>query len=266
MVATSRATRPLLTVFLSQIVVTLLLAVFACRAQSSEGIVLSSKVEIAAEIPHHNQPMTLSAQPAVSNSRRFHALPSFLTAQQPDEHAPLTSKEKFDAVVRSSFDYSQAAWFGVAAGISQAQNHQASYGQGAAGYSKRYASAFADSTIGAFMQDAVFPSLLRQDPRYFRSGQGTVSRRSGHALAHTFVARGDSGRAQPNLSLILGGAVAAAISTYSYHPARDRNLRHVAANGLAVQVGSHTLTAMLIEFWPDLRAKMHATQRRTLSH
>ena len=46
----------------------------------------------------------------------------------------------------------------------------AAWGQGLKGYGKRYAAGFADQAIGNFMTGAIYPSLLRQDPRYFRTG------------------------------------------------------------------------------------------------
>jgi hypothetical protein len=55
---------------------------------------------------------------------------------------------------------------GFAAGIEQANNSYAEYGQGAAGYSKRYAAKFVDGRNSDFLTHAVFPALFRQDPRY----------------------------------------------------------------------------------------------------
>ncbi len=41
---------------------------------------------------------------------------------------------------------------------------------GAAGYGHYFATAYADLVIGDFMTEAIYPTLLHQDPRYFRRG------------------------------------------------------------------------------------------------
>jgi hypothetical protein len=172
--------------------------------------------------------------------------------ESPQKLSPLTTQQKFRVVARSSFDYVEYPWYAFRAGISQAQNSEPAYGQGASGYAKRYALTFADCTIENFMVGAVFPWLLRQDPRFYRSGEGTVGHRTGYAVSRIFVTRTDTGREQFNFSEILGSALVAGVSTYSYHPAEDRNLRH-AVSGWGTQVGFHTCTIIMREFWPDLR-------------
>jgi hypothetical protein len=44
---------------------------------------------------------------------------------------PLTASQKFGVVFRGSFDYFQYPWYGMLAGISQAENSEKGYGQGA---------------------------------------------------------------------------------------------------------------------------------------
>ena len=163
--------------------------------------------------------------------------------------------------MRSSFDYVEYPWYAFRAGISLAQNSEPTYGQGAAGYGKRYALTFADCTIENFIVGAIFPSLLRQDPRFYRSGEGSVSHRTGYAVSRIFVTRADSGHEQFNFSEIFGSALAAGISTYSYHPAQDRTL-HSAAAGWGTQLAFHTFTIVMREFWPDLRQKISRTPYR----
>lgn len=123
------------------------------------------------------------------------------------------------------------------------------------GYSKRFGAAFADNTIENFMTGAVFPSLLREDPRYYQMGTGAIWRRSGYAVSHIFVTRTDSGHKRFNFSEILGSALAAGICTYSYHARADRTLSG-AASVWGRQVAFYTLSTFVKEFWPDLRRKL----------
>jgi hypothetical protein len=193
-------------------------------------------------------------QTGTSKDRLFYALPNFLTVETKNV-PPLTVGQKFKVVARGSFDYIQLPWYGLLAGLSQAQNSEPGYGQGIEGYGKRLGAYAADGTIENFLTGAVFPSVLRQDPRFFQSGQGGFVRRSGYAVSRIFITRTDAGHRQFNFSEILGSAMAAGISTYSYHPRDDRDLRNT-ASVWGSQVGYDTITIVIKEFWPDIRRKL----------
>ncbi len=210
-----------------------------------------------------------------SNDRLFFALPNFLTLQNAGQVPALTSGQKFHVVFRSSFDPIQFAWYGFLSSISQAENSEAGFGQGWAGYAKRYGSAFADGTIENSMTGAVLPSLLHQDPRFFQESKGSFGHRTKYAVSRILITRTDSGKSQFNYSEILGSALSAAISTNTYHPKAfitkrfdpatnmieyvhnesDRTL----SNTLSVwgsQVGYDTITIVIKEFWPDIQHKI----------
>lgn len=201
-----------------------------------------------------------------SNDRLFYALPNFLSLENAGNVPPLTAKQKFAVVARGSFDYVQFPWYGFLAGISQAENSEPGFGQGAAGYGKRFGSAFADGTIENFITGAILPSVLHQDPRFFQSGSGGFWRRTGYAMSRIVMTRADSGKQQFNVSEILGSAASAAISTYSYHPQADRNLPN-AASVWGSQIGYDTVTIVVKEFWPDIHRKLsHKSSQRILGN
>jgi hypothetical protein len=213
----------------------------------------------AAQIPDQPAPGgTEQTKPSngTSNDRLFYALPNFLTLENATQAAPLSIAEKFKVTARSSFDPVNFAWHAALAGIGQAEDSEAGYGQGAAGYAKRFAAHFADGTIENFTTQAIFPSLLHQDPRYFQSGKGGVRRRTLYALSRIILTRTDSGQSQFNYSEILGSAAAAGISTYSYHPRGDRSLLNT-ASVWGSEVGYDALNYLIKEFWPDVRRKLH---------
>jgi hypothetical protein len=194
-------------------------------------------------------------QKGTSKDRLFYALPNFLTLENAHNVPPMTTGQKYKAVLRSSFDPVEYFWYGGLAGISQWENSEAPYGQGAEGYGKRYGTAFADGTIENFLTGAVLPSLLHQDPRFYQTSSGTFWHRVGYAVSRIFVTRTDAGGEQFNYSEIFGSALSAGISTYSYHPHDERNI----PNALSVwgsEVGYDTLTIVVKEFWPDLRRKL----------
>lgn len=207
------------------------------------------------------QPAT-SQQPGTSNDRLFYALPNFLTVDNANQLPPLTAGQKFKLEARSQFDYVEIPWYAALAGISQARNSEPGYGQGAAGYGKRYGAAWGDGAIENFMTGAIFPSILRQDPRYYRMGKGSFWRRTRYTVSRIIITRGDSGKQQFNASEIFGSAMAAAISTYSYHPRSDRTLGNT-ASVWGTQIGLDTFSYGIKEFWPDIRRKFSRKQQAT---
>jgi hypothetical protein len=189
---------------------------------------------------------------ATSKDRLFFALPNFLTVENAGQIPPLSTKQKFKVVTQGSFDYVEFGWYAVLSGISQAENSEPGYGQGARGYGQRYGAALADGTIENFMTQAILPSVLRQDPRYYQLGEGGFWHRAGYAASRIFITRTDSRGEQFNASEVFGSALAAGISTYSYHPGADRTVD----NSLKVwgtQVSYDALTLVIKEFWPDIR-------------
>jgi len=205
-----------------------------------------------------------------SNDRLFYTLPNFLTLEKGGTLPPLSAKDKFKVVALGTFDYVQYPWWGLLAGISQADNSEPAYGQGWLAYAKRYGTTAGDSTIENFMVGAVFPSIIHQDPRFYYSKQGGASRRTWYAVSRIFVSRSDSGKAMFNYSEIFGSATAAAISTYTYHPkstylrtptnphlfvGSDRTLTN-AASVWGTQLSLDTITLVIKEFWPDIHRKM----------
>ncbi|MGA7921635.1 MAG: hypothetical protein WCA38_18390 [Candidatus Acidiferrales bacterium] len=215
------------------------------QTQSKPGLTAKEKQNI-----EHEQ------KTGTSKDRIFWTLPNFLTVEDAENIPPLTSGEKFKVVGRSLIDPSEFVLIGFVAGLGQASNSDRSYGQGAQGYGKRYATSYADNAIENLMASAVLPSVLHQDPRYYQLGHGRFLRRTGHAVSRIFVTRSDSGQKQFNYSEIFGAGIAASISTYSYHPSEDKNFGTV-ANVWASQMGWDVATYMVKEFWPDLRHRHH---------
>jgi hypothetical protein len=195
-----------------------------------------------------------------SKDRLFWTMPNFLTMENAENIPPLTSGQKFKVVGRSLIDPSEFVLIGFVAGLGQASNSNPSYGQGAQGYGKRYATAYADNAIENFMASAALPSVLHQDPRYYQLGHGGFLRRTGHAISRVVLTRSDSGQTQFNYSEVFGAGMAAAISTYSYHPESERNVGTV-ISVWGTQIGWDVGTYMIKEFWPDLRRKHHKNQQ-----
>ena len=109
--------------------------------------------------------------------------------------------------------------------MNQARNHPRDYGQGAEGFGKRYGAGFADGLTDGLFVTGVYPSLLRQDPRYYRLGDGGFSHRAGYAVTRILVTRQDSGRKAFNFSEVLGSFSSSALAMTYYPKERARFFR-----------------------------------------
>ena len=114
---------------------------------------------------------------------------NYATVEHPKVITPLTAKEKFKIGAEDAFDTYSIPLAALLAAIAQAKNDDASWGQGWVAYSKRLAAGYGDTVIGSFMTTGVFPSMLHEDPRYFRLGTGTKKARSWYALKRIMVIR-----------------------------------------------------------------------------
>src|SRR4029077_3037681 len=93
-----------------------------------------------------------------------------------------------------------------------------------------------------------YPTLLHQDPRYFRRGTGGKWSRLRYAMGQIVTTHGDSGGTPINFSEILGNSTAVALSNL-YNP--DNRTVASAAGKLAIQLGVDMVGNILKEFSPD---------------
>src|SRR5947207_11188859 len=144
--------------------------------------------------------------PESPDKRAFGVLPNYRTADGSLPFEPISAKYKMSIAVKDSFDGPLYLVGGLFAGIYQIENQTPSFGQGMKGYAHRYVTSFADQSIGNMMTEGVMPSLLHQDPRYFRRGTGSIKSRLGYAVTRIFVCKNDSGKWDFNYSELLGNA------------------------------------------------------------
>jgi carboxypeptidase family protein len=173
-------------------------------------------------------------------------VPNFYVTYIPNA-APLSSRQKFQLAWKTSIDPVTFLIVGAAAGVEQAQNHFNGYGQGAEGYAKRFGAGYADTVSGTFIGGAVLPSLLKQDPRYFYKGTGSIRSRFLYALAASLICKGDNGRWQPNYSNVLGNLASGGISNL-YYPDQDRNGVGLTFENAAIGIGTGAVANLLQEF------------------
>jgi hypothetical protein len=197
------------------------------------------------------RPAEVIAQEQIKQEERQRVLgiiPNFYISYTYDA-APMTTKQKYQLAAHDTFDWTGFISAGVAAGIQQANNSFKGYGQGAAGYGKRYAAVYGDVLFTDLFSHAVYPSLFHQDPRYYYQGSGSIKSRVLHAASFAIIARNDRGQSVPNYSYLAGAMTAGAISNL-YYPHADRGANLVftnAAIGIAGRAGGTILREFLLK-------------------
>ncbi len=187
------------------------------------------------------------------NDRIFEAMPNYVV-EDAKKLPALKPREKFGLATASVFDPFTVPFVGFLAAIGQAQNSPESWGQGWDAYGKRFGAEFGDNGIGSYMTIAIFPAILREDPRYYVLREGTSAHRVNYALKRLFVTYTDSGKTRFNYSEILGNAAAAAASNI-YHAPEDRTVgRNLSTWGMLIMWDG--VSNQMKEFWPDIRRKV----------
>jgi len=206
------------------------------------------------QAPSNNNSKPAGSDP-LTNDRIFGVIPNYRTVEDPTRGiAPLTTKQKFSIAAGDSFDYYAYPIAALFAAVGQAQNSPQSWGQGWDAYAKRFAAQFVDQTDENMMTEAVVPWLTKQDPRYFRMGQGSFWHRTGYAVSRIWVTRTDAGHKAFNISEIAGAGIAATISN-AYYPQDSRGVSDTLSRW-GIFVGEDTAFNILKEFWPDMRYKI----------
>jgi hypothetical protein len=121
-------------------------------------------------------------KPLRESKRILGIVPNYRTSPSLQNYEPLTPGEKFKLATEDSFDRGTIALAALSGGEGQLTNANRSFGQGAPGFGRYFGAAYGDFVIGDYMTEAVFPTLLHQDPRYFRRGTGSGWSRLGYAI------------------------------------------------------------------------------------
>jgi hypothetical protein len=181
---------------------------------------------------------------AEEQQRILRFIPNMYVVYEPHPE-PLSTKMKFELAYKSlthpTFFGLEAAW----SGVQQAANTP-DWPQTGKGYAKRFGSNLAGGASEGLFANAILPSLLHQDPRYFFQGTGPKGSRAWHAALAPFVAKGDNGATQPNYSQI-GGLLISASLANAYYPESNRGVGLVFRN-FGTNMGIHVALGLAQEF------------------
>jgi len=143
----------------------------------------------------------------------------------------------------------------ASAGIGQLRNSPHEWGQGVAGYAKRFGSSMAHRAVSSTIEFGV-GALRHEDPRYYHSGKQGFWPRTKYALMSTVLVHREGHEKRSVAVGRISGAVGGGLISRAWQPASS------AALGLGVASAGISLGAtagfnMAREFWPDIHRHFH---------
>ena len=168
-------------------------------------------------------------------------------------YSPLGLKEKFYLFNYRTIEPSGFGKSAFAAGIAQLTDTPEEWGQGAAGYGRRFghrmASKGVENMIGFGMA-----ALLHEDGRYFRRGEGGIFERLGHSVAQTFVTRTDGGGRRVSIWRLTGNYGSEFVSN-AWRPEGQKGPGDTMLRG-TISLGYDVCANVFKEFWPDVKRRV----------
>jgi hypothetical protein len=201
-------------------------------------------VERAVTVRYSSKEIAAQQLKAEEHQRVLGFIPNIYVTYEPHPE-PLTTGMKFHLAYKGlthpTFFAFEALWAGV-----QQSAHTPNYSQDTKGYFQRFGANLASGGSEALFGNAILPSLLHQDPRYFYQGDGTKGSRAWHAVLAPFVCKGDNGKSQPNYSQWGGSLISASLSNI-YYPSSNRGAGLVFRN-FGTNMGLHIVLGLAQEF------------------
>lgn len=167
---------------------------------------------------------------------------------------PLSPRGKFVLATHDSLDYTSALFAGALAAYKFGTAAYPEFHSGYAGYGRYLWRAFVDQAVGNYFTEAIVPTVLHEDPRYYTLGHGGFLKRTYYAITRLVVTKTDAGGMRFNFSEIVGNGLGAGVANF-YYPAQERTLGRNMENW-GTQVGADGVANVVKEFWPDVRRKL----------
>lgn len=180
-----------------------------------------------APLPHQKTDSATQTRDATQTSAGPVYAPRYDRVVFPGELAHrLTARDKFIFAARQTIEPINLTPALISAGYGGYTNGDPKYGTGLGAFGERFGAAVLRQDSYRLLADGFMPILFREDPRYYRLGEGTLAKRFFYAVGEAFVTRTDGGRTVPNYAGLLGRGIASSL-TYTYYPAPSANARVV---------------------------------------
>jgi hypothetical protein len=221
------------------------------------------------ELPDAPQPLSREAQnPTVaqtappSTNPMQNGVTIFLELQRkslvfPDlatTRGPLSSWEKFKLAANNSVALSTIGAALLGAGVGQARNKPAGYGQEWGGYGKRFGAGMARVASSNLFGTYLIASATHEDPRFYVKKDLDLAGSLRYAAQHLVVTRSDAGDPAVNYSGLLGPLAGEALANV-YYPAGSRGVGSTMirySTDMAWRFAGH----MLRQYWPEINRRL----------
>lgn len=199
---------------------------------------------------NQSAPTTPGDSAGQQTKRILGIVPNFRAVSTDEKLPPETVKDKFMGATEDSFDYSSIFFPAVIAAWNMDQRATPEFHEGGAGYARYFWHAAADQTSENYWVEFIFPTITKEDGRYYTLGRGGFLKRTSYALSRAVITRSNSGKEVFNISEVFGAGAAAGISNL-YYPSASRSLGNTGSEW-ALDVGIDAGTFWFREFWPDI--------------
>jgi len=212
-----------------------------------------AKQQAPSAVPDSAESKKTGAAQGQQTNRILGVMPNYRAVSADTILPPLSPRGKFVLATHDSLDYTSGLFAGLLAGWKYSERSYPEFHSEWAGYSRYLWRAFADQAIGNYFTEAIVPSVLHEDPRYYTLGHGSVLHRTEYAITRLVVTKTNSGKSRFNYSEILGNGMAAGVSDL-YYPSQERTFTKTTENW-GTEVAADGIANVVKEFWPDVRRR-----------
>ncbi len=168
---------------------------------------------------------------------------------------PLTWQQKGYTALHNLADPANFATIAGISAITIASNSHTAYGPGFEGFGQIAGLSLLQDATGQFFGVFAIPSLIHQDPRYFRRPEDPLGRRILYCISRTAISRNDNGNAMPNYATF-GTYVITAELANLYLPGIQPNGEATAVR-IATGLATDPVNNLINEFLPDVAKRIH---------
>lgn len=179
-----------------------------------------------------------------------HKFDYFYPLGKPPATGPLSSKDKLRIAASDVVDPFNLITIGATAAISIGSDPHTEYGPGMKGWAKNSATLLTEDMSGAFFVTYLVPSLVGQDPRYYRMPNASIRRRIVNVIVQPIWTRSDSGNHMLNWGNLIGVPATITLANV-YVPGRKQGVGPTAESS-AIAIASSPIDNVVTEFLPDV--------------
>jgi hypothetical protein len=168
---------------------------------------------------------------------------------------PLTWQQKGYLALHELVDPANLGTIVGISAITIGANSHSAYGPGWTGFGKIVGTSLLQDATGQFFGVFAIPSLIHQDPRYYRMPHAPVRKRILYSISRTVISRHDDGSSMPNYATLLTYPISAEISNL-YVPGIHGNGPSTMSR-IAIGLATDPANNLLTEFLPDVAKRVH---------